>query len=149
MHTKLIARINRKYWWRTALPSKRCILDRGLFFASSFEEAEFYGRPLDTPFRVRITNPIVGSFFYIEKELLGYDSPGKKTIAAIFDHDALLKKRAENKGFDSIIVLSSTGHDKYYHENKIPYSVELNWFAKLDQIKTYDLIAKKYRYYFD
>lgn len=125
---KLIARVNRKLWWRTCLPDEKAIRDRGLFFASSFEEAEFYGRPLDTPFRVKIKSPIVGSFVYIQKRLLGKNFTYDDTVKAIFAHDKLLKRCAQLFGFDSIIVLSAHGHKKFYSEKRLPKSVELNVF---------------------
>lgn len=127
---KLIQRVNRKAWWRTCLPSKKAIRDRGLFFTSSFEEAEFYGRPLDTPFRVKIENPIIGSFAYIQKQLLDKTVKYEDTIKTIFDHDKLLKERAHKQGFDSIIVLSGSGHRQYYRGNKLPRNMELNIFGE-------------------
>lgn len=127
---KLIQRVNRKTWWRTCLPSKKAIHDRGLFFASSFEEAEFYGRPLDTPFRVRIKNPIIGHFCHIQKQLLGNTVELDDTISGIFTHDGLLKERAQQQGFDSIIVISESGHKKYCLENRLPRSMELNVFER-------------------
>lgn len=47
---KVTAHLNRKKWYRTALPDAQAIKDRGVFYASSYREAEFYGRPLDDPF---------------------------------------------------------------------------------------------------
>ena len=127
---KLINRVNRKAWWRTCMPNKKAIRDRGLFFASSFEEAEFYGRPLDTPFRVRIENPIIGHFDHIQKQLLCNTVEFNDTITGIFVHDKLLKERAQQQGFDSIIVISESSHKKYCLENRLPRSMELNVFAQ-------------------
>lgn len=49
---KLIAHINRKSWWHVPPRDPRAYERRGKFYASSFREAEFYGRPLDDPERV-------------------------------------------------------------------------------------------------
>lgn len=125
---KLIKRVNRKAWWRTCLPSKKAIRDRGLFFASSFEEAEFYGRPLDTPFRVQIKNPLVGSFAHVQKKLLGHYEPRIHTIKQIFARDRLIRKHAGILGFDSIIVLSEKGYRNFCADGTLPRSIELNVF---------------------
>lgn len=147
---KLINRVNRKAWWRTCLPSKRAIRDRGFFFASSFEEAESYGRPLDTPFRVKIENPIIGSFAYIQKQLLGKTVEYKDTIKAIFAHDKLLKEHARKQGFDSIILLSENGFRKYRKENKLPRQMELNIFSgKECALTSFDLLQKTTFQYFE
>ena len=55
-NAKLIAYINKHEWWRTTLPDKQEVKARGMFFMNSYRQAEFYGRPIDTPFRVKIKN---------------------------------------------------------------------------------------------
>lgn len=50
---KLLARINRKDWWHVPPANPAAYGQRGKFLASTFQEAEFWGRPLDTPIRVR------------------------------------------------------------------------------------------------
>jgi hypothetical protein len=57
---KLVARINRKDWWHVPPAAPKAYQQRGKFLASTFREAEFWGRPLDTPIRVRVINPIIG-----------------------------------------------------------------------------------------
>jgi len=51
---RFIARINRKDWWHVPPRDPSAYKKRGQFFASSFREAEFWGRPLDEPQRVRV-----------------------------------------------------------------------------------------------
>lgn len=46
---KLVASVNRKSWWHVPPVDPDAYLKRGKFLASSFEAAEFYGRPLDEP----------------------------------------------------------------------------------------------------
>lgn len=123
---RLINCVNHKAWWRTHLPSKQAIRERGLFLASSFREAEFYGRPLDIPFRVKVRNPLVGSFAYIERRLLGNCTPSVDTVGQIFARDKLMKVRAEALGFDSIVTLSERGYFRYKRENVVPRLMELN-----------------------
>lgn len=122
----------------------------GSFFASSFEEAEFYGRPLDTPFHIKIENPVIGSIVYIQKQLLGKTVEYEDTIKAIFAHDKLLKEQAQKQGFDSIILLSEDGFRKYRKENKLPRQMELNIFSgKECALTSYDLIRKTTSQHFE
>lgn len=44
---------------------------RGRFLASSFADAEFYGRPNHVPERVTIASPVVGDDNTIERKLIG------------------------------------------------------------------------------
>jgi len=128
---KLIARINRKDWWHVPPSDPRAYEKRGMFLASTFREAEFWGRPLDTPIRVKVANPIIGDESTIEAKLLGgpcehpaYDSP--KLMQWRWNLDAKLKKAALAKGYDSIVILSPSGYAKFTAEGRIPLSIELN-----------------------
>jgi hypothetical protein len=56
---------------------------RGRFFASSFAEAEFYGRPLDDPQRVIIAKPLVGDESAIAKILGFFAYPREKVQSRI------------------------------------------------------------------
>ena len=56
-HDKIVAHINRKNWWHVPPQDSAAYSKRSQFFASSFGEAEVYGRPLDTPQRVVIAKP--------------------------------------------------------------------------------------------
>ena len=55
MHDKLIERINRKDWWHVPSWDPQSYEKRGIFLASTFRGAEFWGRPLDEPQRVAET----------------------------------------------------------------------------------------------
>ncbi|HUI43784.1 MAG TPA: hypothetical protein VL523_17625 [Terriglobia bacterium] len=55
---KLIAHINRKAWWHVPPRDPSAYRKRGKFYASSFAEAEFWGRPLDRPERAATPNPL-------------------------------------------------------------------------------------------
>jgi hypothetical protein len=68
---KLISHINRKAWWHVPPADPFAYRKRGKFYASSFREAEFWGRPVDQPEQVRISNPLVGDEGTIEIGLLG------------------------------------------------------------------------------
>jgi hypothetical protein len=112
-------------------PIQRHIGSAACFLASTFREAEFWGRPLDTPIRVKVANPIIGDESTIEAKLLGgpcehpaYDSP--KLMQWRWNLDAKLKKAALAKGYDSIVILSPSGYAKFTAEGRIPLSIELN-----------------------
>lgn len=138
---RLMALINRKDWWHVPPGDDPTAYEqRGMFLASSYREAEFWGRPLDTPLHVEISNPIVGDEATIETALLGKRS---KTPSLDSPHllewrwklDAQLKEAALAKGFDSIILFSPVGYGKYVAEGKLPRSIELNLLRKSEQVK--------------
>jgi hypothetical protein len=127
----LLAHINRKDWWHVPPTDPDAYQKRGKFLASTFREAEFWGRPLDTPTHVTIRNPIIGDEPTIESELLGApcehprdDSPN--LLRWRWRLDAKLKKAALAKGYDSIVLLSRSGYAKFLAEGRIPRSIELN-----------------------
>ncbi len=66
---RIVAHVNRKGWWHVPPQDPMAYSKRGKFFASSFSEAEFYGRPLDEPQRVVIAKPLVGDEQAIAKAL--------------------------------------------------------------------------------
>jgi hypothetical protein len=128
---KLLARINRKDWWHVPPSDPEAYQKRGKFLASTFREAEFWGRPLDTPVHVSITNPIIGDEPTIETELLGAptrppDLASPKLLEWRWKLDAKLKKAATAKGYDAIVLLSPSGYAKFVAEGRIPLSIELN-----------------------
>jgi hypothetical protein len=100
---------------------------RGKFLASSFGEAEFYGRPNDVPARVAISAPIVGDDRYIEMELIGrVESSPNMRVPKRLALDAKLRRAALRKGFDSIVLLTPNGHRRFKNNGRIPRSMELN-----------------------
>jgi len=76
-YQKLIAHVNRKDWWHVPPRDPSAYSKRGKFLASSFREAEFWGRPLDEPQRVTISRPLIGDEETIEKLLLGQRVSGE------------------------------------------------------------------------
>jgi len=128
---KLLARINRKDWWHVPPCDPKAYENRGMFLASTFREAEFWGRPLDTPIRVNVLNPIIGDESTIQNELgvvppkyPGDDSP--RLLEWRWELDAKLKNAALEKGYDAIVLLSSSGYAKFLAGGKLPLSIELN-----------------------
>lgn len=127
-HTQtLISHVNRKLWWHVKPADASAYKKRGKFLASSFEEAEFYGRPGDQPEKVTITSPVVGDNDTIERKLLGrVESHPEITVMERFALDAKLRRAALRKGYDSIVLMSKSGFQKFKSEGKIPRSIELN-----------------------
>ena len=127
-HQKLIEHINTKDWWRTAQPDQQAVKDRGIFYASTYKEAEFYNRPQDEPIRVDIKNPLVGDEQTIASALgvkvLEPDGPVEERFAM----DKKMKQLSEAKGYDSIALMTPTEYKNYSDTGKMPRSIELNVF---------------------
>ena len=123
---KLVRHVNRKDWWHVPPQDATVYSKRGKFFTSSFSEAEFYGRPLDIPERVTIERPLVGDERTIVR-VLGIPAQHEgMSLEAIARHDALWRNAALAKGFDSIVLMSEKGFQKFEKEGRIPRSIELN-----------------------
>jgi len=124
---KFILYINRKSWWHVPPRDPRAYQKRGKFLASTFREAEFYGRPDDNPERVVIASPLVGDNEAIERTLIGrVESNPKITVQKRFALDAKLRRAALRKGFDSIVQLTPMGFHALKNKGKLPRSIELN-----------------------
>lgn len=126
---KLVVHINRKEWWHVPPRDPRAYSKRGKFLASSFREAEFWGRPLDEPQRVTIAKPLIGNEQTIEKKLLGRRVSSEDiTMELRWTIDAMLKNAAIAKGYDSIVLLSDKAFTEFSKSGKTPRSIELNVF---------------------
>jgi hypothetical protein len=124
---KLVRHVNRKHWWHVTPVDPRAYEKRGKFFSSTFGEAEFYGRPNDTPERVTIASPVVGDNDNIERKLLGrVESYPDIGVRERFALDAKLRRAASKRGYDSIVLMSEMGFQKFDKEGRIPRSIELN-----------------------
>jgi hypothetical protein len=125
-HERLIAHLNRKNWWHVPPIDPGAYKKRGKFLASSYEAAEFYGRPLNEPHKVAISKPLVGDEKRIARVLRippQYEGMTLKEIAA---HDAKWRNAALKKGFDAIVLMAPTTFSKWKMTGKIPRSIELN-----------------------
>lgn len=135
---KLIQRINRKDWWHVTPVDPSSYSKRGKFLASTYREAEFWGRPNDTPEKVNVKNPLIGDEETLERTLLGrYESEswpdvdedivaGKPFGERRYALDAKLYQAARAKGYDAIVLLSPSNFGRFKAEGKIPLSIELN-----------------------
>jgi hypothetical protein len=113
-YQRLIAHVNRKEWWHVPPQDPKAYAKRGRFLASSFREAEFWGRALDEPQRVEITRPLVGDEEGIERTLFGrcvsHEDIGMEERWAL---DAKLKAAALAKGYDSIVLMTPKAFSEF------------------------------------
>src|SRR6266403_5398414 len=123
---KLIKHVNRKDWWHVPPADPGAYSKRGKFLASTYAEAEFYGRPLDEPQKVSIAKPVVGDEKTIAKALGVPPQYQGMTLEQIAAHDARWKKAALKKGFDSIVLLHPKGCAQFKSNCKLPASEERN-----------------------
>ncbi len=124
---RLVGRINRKCWWHVPPVDPIAYSKRGKFLSSTFAEAEFYGRPLDVPQRVRVARPLVGDNNAVEHKLFGrVVSTHNMGLRRRFVLDAKMRREALRQNFDSIVVLTPKEYVKFRHGGKLPRSMELN-----------------------
>jgi hypothetical protein len=125
-YERLIAFVNRKNWWHVPPVDPDAYRKRGKFFASSFEAAEFYGRPLEEPQKVTIANPIVGDEARIARVLGIPPQREGMTLKRIAAHDALWRNAGLKEGFDAIVLMAPKCFLEFKASGKIPRSLELN-----------------------
>jgi len=123
---KIVAHVNRKQWWHVPPADPMAYSKRGKFLASSFSEAEFYGRPLDEPQRVAIKKPLVGDEHAISKALRIPSQREAMSLEAIAPHDERWRNAALAKGFDSIVLMAPKAFAEFKRSGKLPRSLELN-----------------------
>src|SRR3989344_7295863 len=131
----LVEKVNNSDWWHVPPRDPSAYKKRGKFLASTFRQAEFYGRPNDIPEKVSISNPAYG---ISEKRILKILFPTKyKDLCstAVYDSedwyerrielDAKMYQKAKMMGYDAIILIGRNGK-KYLGKNRKPHSIELN-----------------------
>lgn len=125
----IVALVNRKPWWHVPPLDPSAYKKRGKFLASSFAEAEFYGRALDEPQRVSISKPLVGDEKRIARILGIPPQRGGLTYKQIAAHDAKWRNAALRKGYDAILLMAPVCFSRWKTTGKIPRSLELNVLA--------------------
>jgi hypothetical protein len=124
---RLVAHVNRKEWWHVPPRDPSAYRIRGKFLASSFREAEFWGRPLDEPQRVAVSKPLIGDEETIEKELFGRRvSTEDITMEERWKLDARMRRAALRKGYDSLVLMAPKAFAEFQSTGKLPRSIELN-----------------------
>jgi hypothetical protein len=124
---KIVRHVNRKVWWHVPPRDPAAYIKRGKFLASSFAEAEFWGRPLDEPQKVKISRPLIGDEATIETRLLGrVVSNDDISIEHRWALDTRIKKAAMKRGYDSIVLVSPKAFSTLKSVGRLPRSMELN-----------------------
>jgi hypothetical protein len=123
---KLIAYVNRKRGWHIPPVDPDAYKKRGKFFSVSFAAAEFWGRPLDEPEKVTISQPLVGDEKTIAKVLGIPPQREGMTLKQIATHDAKWRNAELKKGFDAIVLMAPVTFAEWKKSGKIPRSLELN-----------------------
>jgi hypothetical protein len=123
----LVTHVNRKEWWHVPPRDPSAYSKRGKFLASSFREAEFWGRPLDEPQRVAVCKPLIGDEEAIEKKLFGRRVSSEDiTMEERWKLDARMRRAALRKGYDSLVLMAPKAFAKFQSTGKLPRSMELN-----------------------
>lgn len=134
LKTILIEKINKSVWWHVAPQDINAYKKRGKFLASSYAQAEFYGRPNNVPEKVSINNPICGCseleilknlFPKNYKKLFSTIGEGVGGYVSRISLDAKMFRKAKKMGYDAIVLMGSNGI-KYLSNNRKPHSIELN-----------------------
>lgn len=136
-NSSLVEQINKREWWHSPPEEQNAYKKRGVFLASSFREAEFYGRPLDEPTKVDVRNPIIGTEEHVIKKLFGSSSKQMEihrlledytvevSLKVRFQLDKEMYKAAKRQGYDAIAIVTQKGLQTV-KEGKLHRSVELN-----------------------
>src|SRR3989344_395935 len=136
MTNTLIQKINQSFWWHVPPRDPGAYKKRGKFLASTYLQAEFYGKPNDELERVKINNPV---FVFSEKEILNKlfgAEKAKNLLSAVLceeenwyqkriDLDQKIHKRAKELRYDAIVLLTNNGKKELKKQRK-PSSIELN-----------------------
>ena len=139
MRDLLIKKVNKSDWWHVPPRDPKAYEKRGKFLASTYLQAEFYGRPNIEPEQVCISNPLYGfSELEILKKLFG--SAGRKYLDEVIKEeeeeeedwynkrielDSKMFFAAKSQGYDAIILMTETGR-KALQKGRKPNSIELN-----------------------
>lgn len=126
----LIEKINRKGWWHVPPADPHAYAKRGKFYSSTFRESLFWGRPLNTPERVEIRNPVIGDEPEVWRILFGKEmkGPGLDLPSLLkwrWSLDARMKRTALKKGYDAIAIMSTPAFKKF-NAGRLPCGIELN-----------------------
>ena len=134
----LIRKINTGKWWHVTPRDSDAYKKRGKFFASTYLQAQYYGKPTDVPEKVTINNPVFGfSEEQIWKQLIPSYKDNKLMMDLLNDTndenwyerritvDAMMFSAAKKLGYDSVILICQSGYEALL-KNRKPRSIELN-----------------------
>ena len=130
----LIEKINRSDWWHVPPRDPNAYKKRGKFLASTYAQAEFYGRPNIEPEKVNISNPLFGfSHLEILENLFGKQNgksflkkvSGNNSYKSIIKLDEKMHNKAKQLNHDSIALMTKSGKN-FLRKKLKPKSIELN-----------------------
>lgn len=133
-YKRLVRSVNRRQWWHCVPSDPMAYSKTGKFYASSCQEAQFYGVP-GPPERVTVRRPLVVDNAGLETFLFGERIPSElwemlETFRFFYEFknsvDRRLRDLAAERGFDSIALLSDGGFRRWLQTGKAPRSIELN-----------------------
>lgn len=136
MKDLIVKKINASSWWHVAPQDKNSYKKRGKFLASTYKQAEFYGKPSINPEKVEINNPIYG---FSELEILAklfrsnaqkfmdrvLVSEGQQFYEERISLDAKVFEKAKKLGYDAVALMTENGKMSLQKGCK-PKSIELN-----------------------
>lgn len=123
---RLIAYLKRKQWWHVPPQDPNAYSKRGKFYSATYREAEFYGRPNDSPEKVTVERPLIGDEKTISKVLGIPPQRDAMTLEEIAERDARWRNAALAKGYDSIVLIVPKAFAEFKASGKLPRSIELN-----------------------
>lgn len=131
----LIQKINNSAWWHVPPQNPTAYKKRGKFLASTYKQAEFYGRPNDESNEVRVRNPVYG---FSEEEIL-IKLFGRSMVISLLKSvtddenfyearialDAKIYQKARQLDYDAVVLMTPSGK-MALQKRKKPNSIELN-----------------------
>ncbi len=136
MEKTLIKKINQSEWWHVPPVDPNAYKKRGKFLASTYLQAEFYGRPNNQPENVQIKNPLYG-FSELEILIKLFGSKEAEIMSEVINSDtddwynirieadSKMHHKAKELGYDAIVLMTNSGK-LALEKGRKPNSIELN-----------------------
>lgn len=133
-YIQLLKKVNNSNWWHALPRDSASYAKRGKFLASTYKQAEFYGRPNLIPEQIEIKKPLLG---YSELEILNilFGEKAEIMLSKVLNSnnyyeeriqlDSKMAKTAKLLGYDSIILMTRSAKNAIKNYRK-PNSIELN-----------------------
>lgn len=129
---ELVAALAKKEFWHVPpAEGEGAYAKRGKFLASSFKDAEFYGRPLDEAQHVQIKNPIIGTEQEIADRLGLEPQHEGMSQEEMNAHDRKWALAAKKAGYDAIVTVGGKQLANFKRTGRIPSQMEVNDLSML------------------
>lgn len=131
---RVIDKLNKKDWFHGAPENpEEAYAHRGKFMASSYRDAEFYGKPDLDPHKLSIKNPLIGGEQEIAKKLGIPPQKDGMTYEEMKAHDRKWALEAKKQGYDAIVMASQPEVDKFMDGGRMPRHMEVQDLTKLNE----------------